>query len=121
MLITSFFVALSVFNIAFASFQTDNQWLFWLALVAAMLSLLVLVCVRKASTTSPLNVILISSFTLSEAYMVSMICTLYTPESVLNAAVATLGATIGLTLYAIKTKSDFTDSYSICYGNDVLI
>lgn len=121
MLITSFFVALSVFNTAFASFQTDNQWLFWLSLVAAMISLLVLVCVHKASTQLPVNVILLSVFTFSEAYMVSMICTLYTPESVLNAAVATLGATIGLTLYAAKTKSDFTDSYSLCYGNDDLI
>jgi FtsH-binding integral membrane protein len=37
-----------------------------------------------------------------------MICSLYTPESVFQAAAATCGATIGLTGYAIKTNSDFT-------------
>ena len=47
----------------------------------------------------------------------SFICSMYTPESVLNAAIATLGATLGLTFYAVKTKSDFSDSYSKCYGN----
>lgn len=50
-----------------------------------------------------------------------MICSMYTPASVLNAAVATLGATVGLTLFAIYTKSDFSDSYSKCYGNYAII
>ena len=43
-------------------------------------------------------------FTLAESYIVSDICSFYEPESVLNAAIATLGATLGLTLYAVKTK-----------------
>jgi len=47
-------------------------------------------------------------FTLAESYMVSFICSLYTPDSVLNAAIATLAATLGLSFYAYKTKSDFT-------------
>jgi len=68
------------------------------------------------ASKSPWNVLLLSLFTLAESYMVSMICSFYTPESVLNAAIATLGATIGLTLYAVKTKTDFSDSYSKCYG-----
>ncbi len=50
-----------------------------------------------------------------------MICSMYTPASVLNAAVATLGATVGLTLFAIYTKSDFSDTYSKFFGIHVII
>ena len=87
-----------------------------MALALSLVSLIVLICVPGMTTRSPWNVLLLSVLTLAEPYMVSMICSLYTPESVLNAAVATLGATVGLTLYAFKTKSDFSDSYSKCYG-----
>ena len=68
------------------------------------------------STSYPLNWILFSVFTLSESYLVSFICTLYSSDDVLNAAMATLAATLGLTLYAVKSKKDFSDSYSRCWG-----
>ncbi len=103
LLVTCGFVSLSMFNESFLKYQNENLWVFWVSFVTSIASLLVLVCVRGVATNSPLNVILLSAFTLAESYMVSMICSLYTPASVLNAAIATLGATIGLTLYAVKT------------------
>jgi FtsH-binding integral membrane protein len=45
-----------------------------------------------------------------------MVCSLYTPESVFQAAAATCAATIGLTAYAIKTNSDFTECYQWMMG-----
>jgi protein lifeguard len=116
LMVTTSFVIFNMANEAFAQFQLENQAVFWVALVVSIISLIVLICVPGMATKSPWNVLLLSVFTLAESYMVSMICSLYTPESVLNAAVATLGATVGLTLYAVKTKSDFSDSYSKCYG-----
>lgn len=115
--VTVGFVLLSMFNQAFAEYQMLNIQMFWLAFVISIISLIVLACIPGMATKSPINTILLCIFTLSESYLVSFICTLYTPESVLNAAVATLGATLGLTLYAIKTKTDFSDMYSKCYGN----
>ena len=53
--------------------------------------------------------------------MASNICSYYYADTILNAAIATLGSTIGLTLYALKTKSDFSDSYSKFYGNFEII
>jgi len=47
-------------------------------------------------------------FTLFESYLVSYICSIYTPDSVLLAASATLAATVGLTYYAMTTKEDLT-------------
>ena len=48
--------------------------------------------------------------------MVTYITLFYTAESVLLAAVATAGATIGLTLYAMTTKRDFTEFTDYFYG-----
>lgn len=53
--------------------------------------------------------------------MVSMITNFYTPESVLLSAVATLAATLGITLYAITTKTDFTSTMHNFYGKKIFI
>ena len=119
--VTVGFVLLSMFNTAFVTFQVQNQWLVWVSVAISFISLIVLACVPGVTTKSPINAILMIIFTLAESYIVSFICSKYTSESVINAAVATLGATIGLTAYAIKTKSDFSDSYSKCAGKLVVI
>lgn len=47
-------------------------------------------------------------FTLSESYLVSMICTIYDEWSVLMCGVITLAVTLGLTLHALTTKKDYS-------------
>jgi FtsH-binding integral membrane protein len=42
---------------------------------------------------------------------------MYTPESVLLSAVATLAATLGVTFYALTTKTDFTSMGNSVTGN----
>ena len=61
--------------------------------------------------------ILLGIFTLAESYLVSSVCAIYTPESVLQAAVVTAAATCGLTWYAWTTKNDFTEFVHYFYGN----
>lgn len=60
---------------------------------------------------------ILAVFTLAESYLVSSICGMYTPESVLLSAVATAAATFGITFYAMVSKSDFTKWLSSFYGN----
>jgi hypothetical protein len=62
----------------------------------------------KNARVVPTNYILLFSFTLTEAYIVSYITTMYDPDTVLMAASMTAAITIALTLYAITTKTDFT-------------
>ncbi len=57
-------------------------------------------------------------FTLFESYLVSFVCYLYTPESVLLAASATLAATVGLTYYAMTTREDMTSWRFVGKGKD---
>lgn len=47
-------------------------------------------------------------FTLCESHLVSVTTSLYTPETVFLCALATVAATLGLALYAMTTKADFT-------------
>lgn len=102
-LVTSGFVSLSTFNDEFRLYQQQNMAWFWISFIVSLSSMLALVCVRGLATKTPINVILMSLFTLAESYLVSMICGFYEPLSILNAAVATLAATIALTIFAIKT------------------
>lgn len=117
LLTTTLFCTASVMNLDFAEFQNNNRWLFWVCLVGSIASLIPLACSSRLSKTVPANYLLLLAFNLFESYMVSFICTLYTPESVVLAAAATLTSTLGLTFYACTTKRDFTDCYSFMLGN----
>lgn len=75
---------------------------------------------RELSTKTPHNMILLGVFTLSESYIVSCITSLYTPESVMMAAVATGAATFGITFHALTTKSDYTQHVQSFYGKKTL-
>ena len=65
-------------------------------------------CCRTAIRSFPANYILLFAFTATEGFLVGVICSTYTLNSVMYAVIAT-GLLVGaLTVYAIKTKSDFT-------------
>ena len=88
------------------------MWLFWVCLVVNIVLLYVLVYVRSASRKVPLNFGLLSVFTLTEAYMVSCVTSVYDPTTVFIAAVLTAAIVVALTIYACTTKTDFT----VCGG-----
>jgi len=65
-------------------------------------------CCRTATRSFPTNYIMLFAFTATEGFLVGVICSAYTVDSVLYAVIAT-GILVGaLTVYAITTKSDFT-------------
>ena len=55
-------------------------------------------------------------FTLAESFIVSFICGFYQPSDVLSAALVTAAATVALTLYAMKTKTDFSTYWHALNG-----
>ena len=56
----------------------------------------------------PVNYALLGIFTLCMSFLVGIITIRYNPQTVLEAASMTAAATIGITIYAVKTKTDFT-------------
>jgi FtsH-binding integral membrane protein len=62
----------------------------------------------KLGRVVPINYILLTIFTLCLSTLVGFCAAAYDGETVTAAAVCTLGVTIGITVYACTTKSDFT-------------
>ena len=65
-------------------------------------------CCKNVARSVPTNYILLFSFTLCMSFYLSLICSLYETETVISALILTCAATIGLTIYACNTKTDFT-------------
>lgn len=55
-----------------------------------------------------MNYILLSVFTVLEAYAIGMTCAAFQSEIVLQAAILTFSMFVGLTLFACQTKYDFS-------------
>ena len=69
-------------------------------------------CCRKFARTVPYNYILLFSFTLCMSFYLSLVCAEYDTKIVLTALALTCASTLGLTLYALTAKTDF----SMCLG-----
>ena len=83
-------------------------------LVTYIVSICALVCCgfdRKV----PTNYILLSIFTVCVSYIVGMACMRYDPRVVVEAACLTAAMCLAITIYAIRTKTDFTIFGPICY------
>ncbi|CAD8142849.1 unnamed protein product [Paramecium octaurelia] len=103
---------------AVTKFVVQEIFLFVFAAISAIVLMCFLLCCKANARRAPKNYILLSLFTLCEAYVVSFICcTVATQNSngielIVIALSMTVLMTMGLTLYACTTKEDFT----ICTG-----
>merc|ERR1711862_687610 len=73
-------------------------------------------CGHGIMTTFPQNYIFMLVFTIFEAFMVGCVTSMYTTQSVVFAVAVTAALTLGLSLYAMTTKSDFTGCGPFCAG-----
>jgi FtsH-binding integral membrane protein len=86
--------------------------------IAAIVLTCVLVCIPSVARAVPSNYILMFIFTFCEAWVVAYVCAaIGDAQTVLMAAFMTAGIVVGLTLYAITTKTDFT----FCGGSIFII
>ena len=123
LLITVGICALSVatrYPGGFGWFQIRNMWLLWLAIGLGIFLMLLIFCVRKIARTVPINYIFLTLFTIVEAYLVSALCAVAAKTGnahwLIISASMTAGVTIGLTLYAMFTKRDFTVMYGMMFA-----
>lgn len=87
----------------------ENQSLAQAAMLMSLVAVLgVSCCCANAARVFPWNYMFLLVVTVCEAVIVGFISAMYTGQSVLMAAFLTAGIFCGLTIYAFKTKSDFT-------------
>ena len=89
-------------------FMANHVILLFLSLVASFAVSLVVCCCPSLTRQFPQNYILLGIFTIGEGYLVAAICSTTSPGIVLMAAVMTTVMVVGLTIYSMVTKTDFT-------------
>ena len=83
----------------------DNPWTIGVAFFLTMGILIGLLIKRR---DHPANLILLSAFTLVQAYTVGVVVSMYDTTVVLEALFITLTVLLGLTAYTFQTKRDFS-------------
>ena len=92
-----------------------NMWLLWVCFGISIVLIYALGCYPKVARNVPLNYILLSIFTMAEAYLVAASTLPYDANTVLMAAGLTAVMVTALTIYAYYTKSDFTGCGAILF------
>ena len=110
LLLTVLICLLPMYSASFFAFMLSNAGMALLicAFVMTIVVAIMLFCCFGFARQVPINYVLLTIFTMCEAYMVSYCCAATSPRTVFMAAILTLGITISLTIYAMTTKTDFT-------------
>ena len=114
LLLTDFFICLSFVPSIndFIKDSKDIRPIFFIAFcsifVAVTITVFVFViCCRRTARKFPINYILLFSFTLCMGFYCLVFCSFFDPKGVIVASILTIGVATGLTVYAIRTKTDF--------------
>ena len=108
LLITTIVVYFSIYNHFLSTFMVSNPGFIYLMIFGVLFTEIPIFCCPSVASKVPLNYVLLLIFTLCESYIVAYTTLFYEPLSVLMCAGITLALVLGLTLYAIFTKTDMT-------------
>ncbi len=108
LLITVGIIAIPMASSSVANWFEENIWLFFTALVLALIFEIMVFCCIGMARRVPINYLLLVGFVVCESIMLAYICSATEPEIVFIAAGMTAGLVCGLTLFAMFTKQDFT-------------
>lgn len=92
----------------YEEFIHEYFWVFIPVIIVNLITLYCLVYSKTCSRKVPLNYILLTIFTLTFGFMTTATTAVAEEENVLTAAVMTCAMVVGLTLYAVTTKTDIT-------------
>ena len=107
LLFTACFCLLPFYNLNTQIWFASQQGLAIGLLIVALILACAMICVKSLSRTVPTNYILLFVFTFCETFVVAHICAYYSPEIVIAAMFMTAAIVVGLTIYALTTKTDF--------------
>lgn len=90
-----------------------HTWAFFVPLFGTLVNLGLLYWKRHSH---PLNLVLLSTFTLMEAFTLGVVVAFYDNSIVLQALIITLGVFTGLTLFTFQSKYDFDGMGPFLFG-----
>ncbi|XP_017001246.2 protein lifeguard 1 [Drosophila takahashii] len=108
-LITSLVViAVLNYNEAVRLEMANNVWFFLGALFIGIGALVILTCNEDLRRKTPGNYIILAVFTLAESLLLAVASCRYAPKEIFLAVLITTAVCLGLTLFALQTRYDFT-------------
>ena len=107
LLITFAFVSITFIK-KVRKYLSENFLLFYICLVLSIILCIILICVKKIAKKFPINYILLIIWTICESYLLATASSYYNYKLVISAIGITIGLFIGITIYAIKSKTNFT-------------
>jgi len=106
--ITFSFVFLSMEIKSLQLFLARHFWIYIINVIIPFIILIYFAVDPKKAKQVPINYILLFIFTLSQGYTVARFCIPFQKQSVFFCLILTLVAVLALSIYAYKTKNDFT-------------
>ncbi|KAJ3066964.1 hypothetical protein HK102_007521, partial [Quaeritorhiza haematococci] len=91
----------------------NNPWMLWTSMFATIVTMLGLIWKRRSH---PTNLYLLGLFTLLESYAIGFIVAFSDQIVVLKAVILTFALFIGLTLFTLQTKYDFSGMAPFLFG-----
>lgn len=123
MIVTSIFCTFCYINEPIWQFIIEATWLYIFCAIVSLILALTLACVKSIARAVPTNYILLMAFTICESYCVATIAAFYEPQSVLLAALLSIGLFGILTYYAFTHRGDLEywgPIMSVCLGVGLL-
>lgn len=108
LLITVAVVALFAIHPDIHNWALKTSWFHTASFAVAFVILLVITCANELRRKHPYNLVILFAFTVAEALMLAAITVMFKTEVILYAAATTTAVCLGLTLFALQTRWDFT-------------
>ncbi|KAK0177679.1 hypothetical protein PV328_001708 [Microctonus aethiopoides] len=108
LLVTVLITAFFVFHKPTQYYFHAHREYFFGTLIFTIILVFFMVCCTNIRRKAPMNYIFLFVFTLAESFLVGIIASLYSSETILIAAALTVAVCLALTIFAFQTKWDFT-------------
>ncbi|XP_044299104.1 protein lifeguard 2 [Varanus komodoensis] len=115
LLVTVGIVALFTFCQPIKGYVQANPAWYWASYAVFFITYLILACCSGPRRYFPWNLILLSIFTLSMAYLTGMLSSYYNTKSVLLCLGITALVCLSVTIFSFQTKYDFTSCQGVLF------
>ena len=93
--------------------REEGRWLYYSSFGVSLACIITLACCSGVRRNYPVNLVFLGIFTVCEGLLLGTISSYYDVDAVLIAVGTTAGVSLGLTIFALQTKIDFT----ACWGD----
>ncbi|CAH0730018.1 unnamed protein product, partial [Brenthis ino] len=108
LLVTMAFITLFVYHAPTRMWVQKNTYMFWIAFALVFICLIAMACCPSVRRNSPMNFIFLGIFTVAESFLLGVTSSMYQSDAVMMAVGITAAVCLGLTIFAMQTKWDFT-------------